>query len=372
VGREVKALTPNNWQWNLAVEHEIFKNTTLELAYVGSKGTHLLRTYDANQVRHGDINNNGVDDRLDYVRAGDNSGQRATVRPYGVFGDSRITYWDHSGDSIYHSLQTQLLSRFGRGSQFQASYTWSRNISNIPLDNSDGGLSAEMTALDLDNPAADRGLARVNRTHVFNASLVLQLPTLEGKSGFVKNVFGDWEIGTIAAAASGTPISVHTGSIPGLNGGPSGTGYTDNQRANRVPGVACRASGGAPEQILNPAAYTLDGFVLGSTGNAARGDCTGPNFFQVDLALYKNIRLNDRVKLQLRFEVFNLFNRTNFITNGSSSGGVDNVLDASSVTLDAPLANATQIVSSTIPNNFGQATSARDPRQAQFGLKLIF
>jgi Carboxypeptidase regulatory-like domain len=372
VGREVKALTPNNWQWNVSVQREIFRNTTLELAYVGSKGNHLLRTYDANQVQNGDINGNGVDDRLDYVRAGDDSGARATVRPYGAIGDGRITFWDHSGDSIYHSLQTQLLSRFGRGSQLQASYTWSRAISNIPLDNSDGGLSAEMSALDLGNPAADRGLARVHRAHVFNASLVLELPTLENKSGFVKHVFGDWEIGTIAAAASGTPITVHTGSIPGLNGGPSGTGYTDNQRANRVPGVSCRASGGAPEQILNPAAYTLNGFQLGSIGDAGRGDCIGPSFFQVDLALYKNIRLGEKVKLQLRFEVFNVFNRVNFITNGSSSGGVNNSMDPSEVTLDAPLAQATQITSATIPASFGQATSARDPRQAQFGVKLIF
>jgi hypothetical protein len=372
VGREVKALTPNNWQWNLSVEREIFRNTTLELGYVGSKGNHLLRTYDANQVQNGDINGNGVDDRLDYVRAGDDSGLRATVRPYGAIGDGHILFWDHSGDSIYHSLQTQLTSRFGRGSQFQASYTWSRAISNIPLDNSDGGLSAEMSALDLGNPSADRGLARIHRAHVFNASLVLALPTFDNKSGFVKHVLGDWEIGTIAAAASGTPITVHTGSIPGLNGGPSGTGYTDNQRANRVPGVSCRATSGPPEQILNPAAYTLNGFQLGSIGNAGRGDCIGPGFFQVDMALYKNIKVSEKVKIQLRFEVFNLFNRVNFITNGSSSGGVNNSMDPSEVTLDAPLASATQIVSATIPNSFGQATSARDPRQAQFGIKLIF
>jgi hypothetical protein len=294
------------------------------------------------------------------------------VRPYGVFGDSNITFWDHGGDSIYHALQTQVLSRFGRGSQFQASYTWSRTISNIPLDNSDGGLSAEVSVLDLDNPRADRGLARVNRTHIFNASLVLALPTLDKKSGFVKHVFGDWEIGTIAAAASGTPITVHTGSIPGLNGGPSGTGYTDNQRPNRVPGVPCRATDGPPEQILNPAAYTLDGFQLGSIGTAGRGDCTGPGFFQVDLALYKNIKVSERVKIQLRFEVFNVFNRVNFINNASSSGGVNSSMDPSEVVLDGPLETATHIVSATIPASFGQATSARDPRQAQFGIKLIF
>jgi hypothetical protein len=371
-GRELKALTPNNWQWNLTIEHELFHNTTVEVSYVGSKGTHLLRTYDANQVGSGDINGNGVNDRLDYVRAGDDSGARAAVRPYGVFGDTKITFWDHSGDSIYHSLQTQLTTRFWHGSQFQASYTWSRTISNSPLDNSDGGLSANVSILDLENPGLDRGLARTNRSHIFNSNLILLLPTFDKKSGFTKHVLGGWEVSTIAAASTGTPLTVFTGSIPGLNGGPSGTGYTDNQRALRVPGVPCRATDGPPEQILNPAAYTLNGFQLGSIGTAGRGDCTGPGFFQVDLAFYKNIPINDKVKLQFRFEIFNLFNTVNFISNGSSSGGVNQSLDPSAVTLNAPLASATSITGATIPASFGQATSARDPRQAQFGLKLIF
>ena len=371
VGRDVTASTPNNWQWNVSVQHELFKNTRVELAYVGSKGNDLLKTSDANQVRSADTNGNGVNDRLDYVRAGDDSGARGALRPFSAFGDSRILFWDHSGHSIYHALQTQIITMFGR-SHFQASYTLSRTKANEPLDNSDGGFSANMTTVDRDNPSVDEGLARTHRAHIFNASLVLALPTLDNKPGFAKQVFGDWEIGTIVALASGTPITVFTGAIPGLNGGPSGTGFTDNQRALRVPGVPCRATGGPPEQILNPAAYSLDGFQLGTIGTAGRGDCIGPSFFQVDLALYKNIKVNDRVKLQLRFEVFNLFNRVNFITNASSAGGVDNVLDASDVTLDAPLASATRITSSTIPSNFGQATSARDPRQAQFGIKLIF
>jgi hypothetical protein len=362
-GREVKALTPNNWQWNLTFEQEIFRDTTVEVSYVGSRGIHLLRNYDANQVRSGDINGNGVDDRLDYVRTVDNAG---VVRPFG-FGDRRITFWDHSGSSTYHSLQSQLLTRFGRGSQLQASYTWSRTRGNDPLDNSDGNLSANLTQSDLDNPGLDYGLTRTHRAHVFNASLVLALPTLEEKTGFVKNVFGDWEIGTIAAASSGIPITVYTGSIPGLNGGPSGTGYTDNQRPNRVPGQPCRASSGPAEQWLNPNAFTLDGFELGKFGDSGRGVCDGPGFFQVDLALYKNIKVSNRVKAQLRFEVFNVFNRVNFLIQDFR-----NVMNPTSVTLDGPAATATRILHAELPASFGQATRARDPRQAQFGLKLMF
>jgi hypothetical protein len=362
-GREVNALTTNNWQWNFTVEREIVPDVTLEVSYVGSRGLHLLRNYDANQVREGDINGNGVEDRLDYVRSLEFAG---AVRPYG-FGDRKITFWDHSGSSKYHALQTQLLTRFGRGSQLQASYTLSRTTGNDPLDNSDGNLSANLTQSDRDHPELDWGPTRTDRTHVFNASLVLVLPTLDDKSSFVKNVFGDWEVGTIAAASSGIPLTVYTGNIPTLNGGPSGTGYNDNQRPNRVPGQPCRAENGPPEQWLNPNAFTLDGFQLGTFGNSGRGVCRGPGFFQVDLALYKNIRVSERFKMQLRFEVFNVFNRTNFLIQDFK-----NVMNPTSVTLDGPPATATRILHADIPASFGQATRARDPRQAQFGIKLMF
>jgi len=362
-GREQRAATPNNWQWNVAVQREIVRNTTLEVAYVGNKGSDLLHQSDINQVLPGDINRNGVDDRLDYVRQ---TGLGA-VRPYGVFGDQRITMWDHSGHSIYHSLQTQFVSRFSHGSQLQVSYTLARTMSNDPLDNSDGGLTADVAVLDRTNPELDYGRANTDRRHVFNTALVLMLPTLEGRSSGVRNVLGDWEVATIVGAASGQPLNVHTGSIPGLSGGPSGTGYTDNQRPNVASGVPCHASGGPPEQILNPAAFTLTGFVLGTPGNSPRGVCEGPGYLQTDLALYKNIAATDRVKLQLRFEVFNVFNRVNF-----SSQNINRIMNPVSVTLDAPAASATKITGAVLPLNFGQATLTRDPRQAQFGFKLLF
>src|SRR4029077_18466127 len=124
-------------QWNLTVQREVHKNTTVELSYVGNKGNHLLKTYDANQVREGDNNGDGVPDRLEYARGDpDDPDALGALRPYSVFGDHGIGLWDHSGTSIYHALQSQVISRFGHGSQFHASYTWSRTISNIALDNS--------------------------------------------------------------------------------------------------------------------------------------------------------------------------------------------------------------------------------------------
>ena len=181
------------------------------------------------------------------------------MRPYGVFGNNDITIWGHDGEANYHSLQTQFISRFGRGSQFQASYTWSKSTGTVPLDDS-GGISGDNSVTDLTNPRLDYGPTRMNRPHIFNASLVLMLPTLENKSGFVKHVFGDWEIATIVAGVLG-PVD------HGLHHGPPRTSTRRPGRATRrtsgrcaCPASRARPSGGPKEQILNPAAFTLTGY----------------------------------------------------------------------------------------------------------------
>ena len=111
-------------------------------------------------------------------------------------------------------------------------------------------------------------------------------------------------------------------------------------------------------------AYTLDGFRLGTIGSAARGDCTGPGYFQTDLAFYKNFPLKNGMKLQFRWDIFNIFNNTNFLFQN-----IDNTMDPSAVVLNAA---QTEIVSATIPASFGQATRTRDPRQMQIGFKLLW
>jgi hypothetical protein len=136
-----------------------------------------------------------------------------------------------------------------------------------------------------------------------------------------------------------------------------------------VSGVSCRADdSNNPDQILNPAAYTLTGFALGSIGNEERGACHGPGLFQTDLAFYKTMHAGSRAQVQLRFEIFNVFNRTNFL-----SQNLNNIMNPVSVTYNTgDPATATSITGYTLPGNFGQATRTRDPRQAQFGLKISF
>jgi hypothetical protein len=91
----------------------------------------------------------------------------------------------------------------------------------------------------------------------------------------------------------------------------------------------------------------------------------------MDLALYKNIKFSSRVRAQFRFEVFNIFNRVNFL--GGATQGVINTMNPGNITFDTgDPATATRITGYTVPGNFGQAQGTRDPRQAQFGIRLIF
>jgi hypothetical protein len=255
------------------------------------------------------------------------------------------------------------VARFGRGSQLQASYTWSRLIAN---ETADGNYGASAPT-DLDDPGLDRGLSPLSRKHMFNTSLVLRLPALDGKPGFVRQLLGDWEFSTIVTASSGSPQTIYVGNVSsGGIGEVSGTGYVFNQRPNRVVDEPCRATSGPPEQWLNPAAFSLTGFALGTIGTAGRGICEGPGILQVDAALYKTIPVGKKVRVQVRFEVFNVFNRTQFLN-------VDTNFSPRSLTLDTPSPASATTITSAVPSvTFGQATGSRDPRQAQLGIKLLF
>src|SRR5258708_235370 len=250
----------------------------------------------------------------------------------------------------------------------RASSPWSRPRARIPREDG-GGITNNTTTPALGNRTLNSGPTKTARRHIFNASLVLALPSLENKSGFVRNVFGDWEVAGIVAAASGQAISVFTtGGLNGLNGGPAGTGLSDYNPPNRVPGVSCKPTSGPKEQILNPAAFTLNGFKLGTVGDAGPGICEGPGLQQVDPSLYKNVKISKSVKAQLRFEVFNILNHVNFLSNQLNIN-----YNPSSVTYDTGnAATATRITNATVPNTFGQSTATRDARQAKFGIKLIF
>jgi hypothetical protein len=358
---ELEAKNSHNWQWNLSAQREIVRNTVLEVAYVGSKGGDL--------VGQTNLNETPPQNRLAFIHTGD-----AALKPYGNIagiGTGDLALWTHNRSSIYHGLQVALNSRFARGSSLGLAYTWSKVISDTGISNADGpGLSTNNAYTDSTQPDLDRARGGVDRTHIFSGSVILALPTLEDKSSFVRNVFGDWEITSIVQAGTGYPLTI-TASAPGLNGGLNGVGSGGNKRPNRVVDQPCTVTSSTNKtQWLNPAAFTLNGYVLGTNGTAGRHICDGPGIFQADASLYKNIKLGTRVKLQLRAEMYNVFNTVNLRGDGDF---LNKTYDGQNVVYDTGNAStATRIISATPPGNFGQSNAARDPRTMQLGLRLTF
>ena len=149
-GLEQSDANPKNWQWNVSVQHELLRNTVLEVAYVGNKGVDLLGVQNANEV--------APQNRVAYARTGS-----AALRPLnGIagIGDGNLAFWTHDRSSIYHGLQTALVSRFGRASVASLSYTWSKSLANTGLANADAGLTALNAYTDTTQPGLDRGRVR--------------------------------------------------------------------------------------------------------------------------------------------------------------------------------------------------------------------
>jgi hypothetical protein len=380
-GIDTSDILPNTWQWNLTVERELLRNTKLEVAYVGNRGLHLIRYTDINAVP--------ADLRLDYAL-----NQNDSDRPFGNGGFAGIGYAQWAGASNYHSLQTLFRTKL-KGFDAQFAYTFSKSLSDTDITNS-GNLAQTTVLEDPTNPRRNYGPSFINRPHTLVANIVYNVPEFKGSNSLVRAALGGWELATILDYASGTPMTVFANSpqIEGAPGGLTGTAVGQGEtRPNRVFGVPCRAPSGSPKfQWLNPAAWTIDNFQLGTFGNSSVGECSGPGIANTDFSLYKNFKVTEHVKLQFRLEFFNLFNKVQFRGNSADITGIDsNIADM------GVACNAVNVVDSASPCfnhavntvgwsfgpnpqdgnsyghlTFGQANADRGPREIQYALKLIF
>ncbi len=393
VGGETSNQMPNSWQYNLTVQHELWKDARLEVGYVGNRNLHWEIRSDINAVQPAD--------RIAYFQNSGNGGARAALRPFGAMrGDNGILYYSHSGQSGYNSLQTLFQSRFRRNSVLQASYTWSKLISDTQL------IDSPTNNVDFYNPRANRGPDVLNRAHIFSANFIYNLPTLQDQNGMVRNAFGSWELSSIISIASGPNVTPVVGTdFAGLGSGGA-------QTPMRIAGQPCRASSGDGRQWLNPNAYTMNGLQIGKLGSSGYGICAGPGNNNIDFSFRKNFKLTERVKMQFQLDFFNLFNHPqykasninltlNFNTpqlepNNPASAqfldsagnpiyprtGVANSTGCGATHLADPNGTTNQawcafsIVNTTLTPNqsFGLATASRENgwRQVQYGLKISF
>ena len=283
---------PYTFQYNLTIERELFPNTKLEVAYVGNGSRHLVAFSDVNPVPVSQQVNFAVNDD-NIVRP---FGRVTTAAgcggppPCGNWGSIFQRQW--SAVSNYNALQALFRTRL-KAVDAQFAYTWSKTLSNTDITDSSSSSNALNTYLDAFDHHLDYGPAQINRPQMLVGNIVYNAPTLAGQNGFVRTALGGWELSSILSYASGPSLTVLAGGA-GAPGGIQGTGFTSGERPNRVPGQSCRSHSGGLSW-LNPDAFTLDHYVLGSDPTSPRGVCLGPGNAQTDLSIAKNFKVTEKV-----------------------------------------------------------------------------
>jgi hypothetical protein len=382
--RDPSSSIPNSWQWNLSLEREIVRDTTLEVAYVGNSGVHLSSGYDQNRIPQSDW----------LVGAFTSGAQQNALRPAANFGS--ISTFSRQGHSSYNALQVLFRSNW-RNLNLQASYTWSHSIADVDLTFS-SGLALDGAFTDPSNTIIDRGNSTINRPNIFVANEVYYLPKFQNRSALVRGTLGGWEVSGIVTAMSGASMSVSLYNVTdvqtnwaptavrentcGTSGGSngctlqslSGTGFRFTDRPNAAAGVSCN-SGSNGDQLWNQNAVTLIGFTVGSVGSAPRGVCFGPDLVNVDIQFAKNWTIKERFRLKFSIDAFNLFNHTQFKADGFNAGIAGNVNcgPADGSGRYQPCGPSNHVITRWDgPGTFGQATTTRPAREFQYGLKLTF
>ncbi len=298
-------------QWNLTVEREVVRNLGVRVSYVGNKTSHLPWY------------NRSVN-----IPAQQAAGNVQPRRPYQPWAD--ILLLAGGGDSTMHQLQLEAIQRFSRGLTFQAEYSWNRSLDNVPIV---GGPQNPY-----DN-RADRGNSDQIRRHIFTLAYSYELPFGPGKrfanvSGPAGHIIGGWELAGITYLRTGPPFSVGFTSTT--------TGWFSS-RANVIRDPKLSRSERSITRWFDASAFTVPAPF--TYGNSARNLLFAPGDVVFDVSVLKRIRITERVSAQFRAEFFNLPNHPNF-------GG--------------PGANI------STPTSVGRIFGAGDPRQIQFGLKLLF
>ena len=312
--------TPYFYNYNLQVEKAFGNSIIWQIGYVGSEGRKL------NIVS--DINQNGA---------------------FPNFG--HILQLNTIGTSNYNALQTILRTRGWRGFSSQFAYTWAHSLDEISEYR---GAIAD----DAFNLKADYGNSDFDTRHLFTVALTYDVPKAPwATSSLTKRVFNDWQVSSVMNWHTGQPSDE---SLLGLV--LIGDPYKN---------VSHKFDSSFGEQWWNPAAFcSPGGTACPGAANLARNKFTGPGFGDVDLSFIKNVPITERIRVQLRADFFNLFNRINL---ASGVGSVGSVCAGDKVTGVCTTNSGFGQVTDTIGDfNGAPAIGPGEARNIQLAAKIIF
>ena len=343
--------TPYTQTWNVGVQRQIGSETTVEINYVGSSSHRLFRSVDGNPPQPALVDAliaDGVPPAdlqggaLRYDTFGTTVNNTALVEPVLI---------KSIGNATYNGLQMIVTKRLRHGLQLQAAYTWSHAIDDAqdPLVATAENRNIARDSFDLHE---DRGSSDFDLRHRLVLNYLYELPFGAGRafltSGIAAHIFGNWQLSGISTFEAGRPFDIfdtedsqHTGlsGRPDLIGNPA------------IPPGSDETQTGPPASAFAPPPF-------GQPGSVGRNTFTGPTFFNTDVDLIKRIPITERLRLQFRAEVYNVFNQVQFAQPGLLSEGGNVIED---------------------PGTFGKSLSelgrpdgTTSARQIQLALKLEF
>ena len=305
--------------WNLTIERDLGGGQALEIGYVGSKGTHLQRSYDLNQPIR------------DLALATETAGG-TLVFPRPVDGFNRLSYTSFGSNSTYQALQASVRRRSRSGFFYRVNYTFAKSLDDASAARDfTGGSFFSGGAADVRNLRLDRGRSSFDQRHSMTVATRYELPIGNGRRFFttmrgpVQAILGGWQFATTLTAYSGQPFTVTTANVD-LNAGESvrpnriAHGYMepdafpglkgvdfpwyDPTAFERVPCIGTQNRNGVE------CVASAHGFEPFQVGNAGRNILDVPGRFNLNLSLQKNFRFEGRRRLQVRMDAFNAPNTT--------------------------------------------------------------
>jgi hypothetical protein len=318
---------PTVIQWGLQVQTALPGGFILDTGYIGYHGYHQFTRWYMN----------GTD-------------PVTGLRPYPAFGP--IDYKQTDSNNHFNAWQTSLNRRLRTGWSFSLNYMWSHAIN----DDSTGG--GETDYPEINNcRTCDIASSDYDIRHTFSMNTVYLLPFGKGRaylsrSGAANTLLGGWEFSSTATARTGLPVNVTiTRPASAVPDGLSLENGASFQRPNYASGVSLVPTNQNINNWINPMAFVIP--ANGTWGNAGRNLVRGPDFWQSDIALSRDFRLDERFVLAFRGEGFNIFNRAQF---GNPNGNFSS----------PSFGRITSTVNGT------SATGSGTPREFQFALRLRF
>ena len=341
---------PAKISYNLTLQQQVMKNTVLEVAYIASESHHLQR--------NGEFNTPVPLSPGVYPQVFTPSN-----RTNPKFASLTAQAWNTNAN--YNALQVTLKRRSSSGLQYQGVYTYSKSLDDKSSIAGGETRQEPNTGLDFLDPGRDRGRSSFDARHNLVLTTTYPVP-FHFQRKAVGMILGGWEVNGIATFRTGEPFTARVGSNRSANGD-----RWSPDRPNLNPGFSndpthgvtagCTLGGvkipagqplGTPDRWYDPCAFSPP--AKGTFGNLGRNTLTGPGFFNTDASLNKVFKPSERINVQFRAEVFNLFDQAHFYAP------VFNVFGGGGTKYSGSAGSISQLISS--PGG----------RLIQLGLKLLF